>query len=157
LGVLIQPGDYAYHRLKSMFKSDQSKKVAYSFTYETGGYYDGRLESLSLSGRISPIPHLYFLMHYTRNRLWGVGNPEQDQVTHLLAPQVRLALNPRVQLIGHYQKNTVDNRGVWNVRFSWEFQPLSFLYLVYNNNTYQSTDRFAHQQVIGKVTYLKQF
>jgi hypothetical protein len=140
-----------------MFKSDQSKKIAYSFTYETGGYYDGRLESLSLSGRISPIPHLYFLMNYTRNRLWGVGNPEQDQVTHLLAPQVRLALNPRVQLIGHYQKNTVDNRGVWNVRFSWEFQPLSFLYLVYNNNTYQSTDRFAHQQVIGKVTYLKQF
>lgn len=157
LGVAIQPGYYAYQRLKGMFTSDQSKKIAYSLTYETGGYYDGTLESLILSGRISPIPHIYLLMEYTRNQLSGVGNLEKDKVTHLLTPQVRLALNPRVQLMGYYQKNTVDDRSLWNVRFSWEFKPLSFIYLVYNSHTYQDTDRFSSQQVIGKVTYLKQF
>jgi hypothetical protein len=57
-----------------------------------------------------------------------------------------------------YQYNSFDNRSRVNLRGSWEFQPLSFLYLVYNSN--QSTlDRITQRsdQAIAKLTYLKQF
>ncbi len=85
------------------------------------------------------------------------------KVTHLITPEVRLAVNPRLQLMGFYQSNTAAGRDVWNVRFSWEFQPLSFLYLVYNSDATRAEtlangpDRFRQEQVIGKITYLKQF
>jgi hypothetical protein len=32
-----------------------------------------------------------------------------------------------------YQYNTVQKRGTMNARLSWEFSPLSFLYIVYND------------------------
>ncbi|MEM8892704.1 MAG: hypothetical protein AAGD28_32285, partial [Bacteroidota bacterium] len=70
----------------------------------------------------------------------------------------RFALNPRIQLSAFYQYNTFDKRGRWNIRASWEFQPLSFIYLVYNDTRIDGLDDpFQQQQFIGKVTFLKQF
>jgi hypothetical protein len=50
-----------------------------------------------------------------------------------VAPEVRVFLNPRVQWSAFYQYNTLQQRGALNARFSWEFAPLSFLYVVYND------------------------
>jgi hypothetical protein len=83
-------------------------------------------------------------------------------------------LNPRVQLIGFYQHSSISNFDVWNVRFSWEYKPLSFIYLVFNQRGYDdfrtqlSNDglrrvkttqlaRQNEQQIIAKISYLKQF
>ena len=38
-----------------------------------------------------------------------------------------------MQWSAFYQHNTVQQRGSLNARFSWEFAPLSFLYVVYND------------------------
>jgi hypothetical protein len=46
---------------------------------------------------------------------------------------LRVFLYPRVQWSGFYQYNTAQQRGTLNARFSWEFAPLSFLYVVYND------------------------
>ena len=54
-------------------------------------------------------------------------------MTHLAGPELRLFLNPRVQWSAFYQYNSAAQRGTLNARFSWEFLPLSFLYVVYND------------------------
>jgi hypothetical protein len=41
--------------------------------------------------------------------------------------------SPRLQWSTFYQYNTVQKRGTMNARLSWEFSPLSFLYIVYND------------------------
>ena len=160
----IPQGNYHYLRYRAYYGSDQSKKVAYSLTYEDGRYYQGKLQSWTGMVRLSPIPHIAFTLHYGQNRFWKLGTLEDRvKVTQLLTPEIRLAINPRLQLVGFYQQNTAADRDVWNVRFSWEFQPLSFLYVVYNRSANQletlsnGPDRFRQQQVIGKITYLKQF
>ncbi|MEX0361020.1 MAG: hypothetical protein AB3N10_08520, partial [Allomuricauda sp.] len=71
---------------------------------------------------------------------------------------LRLALNPRVQLSTFYQYNSFNEQGRWNARLSWEYMPLSFVYLVFNDT---QTDIFdpmqSTRQFIGKITLLKQF
>ncbi|MBC7920684.1 MAG: carbohydrate binding family 9 domain-containing protein [Ferruginibacter sp.] len=160
----IPEGKYRYLRYRLYYGSDQSKKLAYSLTYEDGKYYPGNLQSWTGSLRCSPIPHVALSLTYQQNRFQRLGTLEDRvKVTQLLTPEVRLAVNPRLQLIGFYQKNTAANRDAWNLRFAWEFQPLSFLYLVYNRNATRvetltdGPDRFRQEQVIGKITYLKQF
>jgi hypothetical protein len=159
----VSPGSYQYTRYEVNFTSDRSRKLAYGGTYSTGGYFDGNLNQWIGFLRYSPVPHVSLLVDYTQNRFREMARENTDLVTHLITPQVRLALNPRVQLTGFYQRNTAADRDVWNVRFSWEFQPLSFLYLVYNSNAQpllngvNGPDRLANEQVIGKLTYLKQF
>ncbi|MBC8153690.1 MAG: hypothetical protein H7Z72_12335, partial [Bacteroidetes bacterium] len=164
LGIDVAAGQYYYTRYQLNFTSDQSKKLSYKLFNDWGGYYNGRLRSHTASVRYSPVPQASFALDYTRNIAVGLGTDRQDRVTELITPNVRLAVNPRLQLIGFYQKNTVAERDVWNVRLAWEFQPLSFLYLVYNSNAQQQfqniglrSDLNRAEQVIGKLTYLKQF
>jgi len=44
---------------------------------------------------------------------------------------VRIALNPRLQLVSFYQRNTVFATDTSNTRFAREFRPLSLVYLVF--------------------------
>jgi len=164
LGINVAPGRYAYTRYRLNFSSDPSKKLYYTLFNEWGGYYDGQLRTHTASVRYSPVPQASISLGYTRNITNGLGIEKQNLVTELITPNIRLAVNPRLQLIGFYQKNTAVNRNVWNVRLAWEFQPLSFLYIVYNSNAQQQLqnnglrpDLNRAEQVIGKLTYLKQF
>ena len=50
--------------------------------------------------------------------------------THLLLVETRLAVSPKLQLIGSYQRDTDGNASVLNARLAWEFLPLSFVYVV---------------------------
>ena len=169
LGIDVAAGRYYYTRYQLNFSSDPSKKISYTLFNQWGGYYNGRLRTHIASVRYSPVPQASFALDYTRNIANGLGVEQQSRVTELITPNVRLAVNPRLQLIGFYQKNTAINgrvgtRDVWNVRLAWEFQPLSFLYIVYNSNAQQQLqnnglrpDLNRAEQVIGKLTYLKQF
>ncbi|TAH20156.1 MAG: hypothetical protein EAZ08_06685 [Cytophagales bacterium] len=157
LNIDIQAGDYNYLRYALMAMSDASKKISYFLNYERGGYYDGKLTTLSANLRTSPIPHLSFTVSYEENRFSDIGINKTSESVKLIGIESRMALNPRLQLIGFYQYNTSQHREIWNMRFSWEFKPLSFLYLVFNQRSFQTTERQQSQHLIGKISYLKQF
>jgi len=53
--------------------------------------------------------------------------------TRLVAPELRLAHSPRLQLTTFYQYNDAARQGTVNARLSWEYRPLSFLYVVLND------------------------
>jgi hypothetical protein len=86
-----------------------------------------------------------------------VGESDERKSVRLYSVESRLALNPRMQLISFFQKNSSGNRENWNIRFAWEFKPLSFVYLIFNNKTFYTTEKESDQHVIAKVSYLKQF
>ncbi len=165
VGAAVGAGQYRFVRTNLGFNTDFSKKLAGAVAFSTGAYYDGWLNSWSLSGRLAPVPHLEFSVDYTYNQFQNLGLARQTFTTHLLGLNTRLALNPRVQLIGFFQRNSAIERNIWNLRLAWEYRPLSYVYLVFNENTTQPgvatsvlpSERLRQQQVIGKLTYLKQF
>ncbi len=173
VGIAIAPGGYRYWRYSVFANSDRSRKISYSIFHERGGYYDGSLHSTTARFNLAPLPHVSAAFTWQANQFRGVGGTGENTDVHLLSAETRLALNPRVQLIGFYQHNTAASRDTYNVRLSWEYQPLSFLYLVFNQRAYDDfltqplpsgervpTTQLARQQeqhLIGKISYLKQF
>ncbi|GAB3891504.1 carbohydrate binding family 9 domain-containing protein [Spirosoma agri] len=159
LSLNIASGNYRYTRYQAMFSSDPSKKISYQFMGETGRYYDGRLNYGRASLILAPIPHAAFTMNAEVNEFDNVG--QYSGTIKLYSVESRLAVNPRLQLISFFQRNTYTDKNVWNIRLAWEFQPLSFLYIVYNHGTYagsiRAMDRQQEQHIIGKLSYLKQF
>lgn len=159
LGLAIESGKYRYIRYSLLFGSDPSKRVSYSFQGETGRYYDGQLSYGRGSLVLAPVPHVAFTFSTELNRFSNVGGYTGNVA--LYSVQSRLAVNPRLQLISFIQRNTFTDRNVWNMRLAWEFQPLSFLYIVYNRGAFagsvRATDRQQEQHIVGKLTYLKQF
>lgn len=165
LGLTIAADDYQFTQLGLFLASDLSRKVAASVDARIGPYFDGQITTATSYVQLAPSPHLAFRLDYTYNHITSIGTANADATSHLIAPEVRLALNPRVQVNAFYQYNTFAEQGAWNVRFAWEFSPLSYLYLVFNDSRYfvddalrqQSPERFAtQQQAIFKVSYLRQ-
>lgn len=156
LGKTIAPGRYNIFRQMFRYGTDASRKLSFTGRYEFGGYYNGKLSTLSLSGRIAPSPYIAFTATYDFNDFKSFGINENDFRTHLYTAGLRLAYNPRIQLSAFYQYNSYDKQGQCNLRGSWEFAPLSFVYIVLNENNFRDTP-VRNQSIISKISYLKQF
>jgi len=158
LGVPVEQGDYYYTRQQVNFNTDQSAKLSGSGSINWGSFYDGSRTTISAGLRYAPSVHAALTLDYEYNDLKELGKNSEDLVTHLVTVGARFALNPRVQLSAFYQYNSFDEQGRWNIRASWEYQPLSFIYLVFNDTRVNGLDEpFWEQQFISKVTFVKQF
>lgn len=159
LGLEIAIGEYHYLRQQLYYSTDPSKFINLFFSYEWGSYFDGKLHSGDWQLQFAPLPHFSFRGRFIRNRFRGVGILQTDVTVDLYRMELRLALNPRVQLIGFYQRNSIDKGQNYNIRLSWEYQPLSFLYLVFNHRSFNNAleVRQVEDHFIAKLSYLKQF
>lgn len=158
LGLQIAKDRYFYNRYKIRYNTDLSKKWSGDASVDFGEFYNGKRATYTVGARIAPIPHATFAFSFEHNDLRGVGVEEEGLKTDLYTANLRLALNPSLQLNTFYQYNSFDQQGRWNVRFSWEYMPLSFVYLVFNDTRTNAFDPSAQNtQFISKITLLKQF
>ncbi|RJE72565.1 DUF5916 domain-containing protein [Reichenbachiella sp. MSK19-1] len=156
LGIFIAQDEYYYTRHQINYNSDQSRKLSVSGKLGWGGFYNGKRLTANGGLRYAPIPHVAFTADYEYNNLDNLGVLLEDLDTHLATFGARFALNPRLQLSAFYQYNSFDEQGRWNVRGSWEYRPLSFIYLVFNDTQINGLEQsFEQQQLIGKVTFFE--
>ncbi len=156
----INPGEYKYVRFKFAGNSDLSAPISGQFDLSRGGYYNGSLNSYFFSIRLAPSPYAAVAVGYTRNDFYNVGISHDKKTTHLLTPELRVALNPSIQLSSSYQHNTDTNKGMLNFRLSWEYRPLSYIYFVFNSVKNIDDEKFAsqsdQQNAIIKISYSSQ-
>ncbi|MEQ9373959.1 MAG: DUF5916 domain-containing protein [Imperialibacter sp.] len=159
LGIAIDPGQYDYLRYSFTAGSDPSRKISFSLQYEFGDYYNGKLKTSDLAVSIIPIPHISLKASINRNQFESVGTNSETKEVFLYTLQGRFAVNPRIQLVGLYQKNSQNTLDSFNIRFAWEYSPLSYVYLVLNSRETLGDDfvKQTEQQGIFKISYLKQF
>ena len=81
---------------------------------------------------------------------------EQARTTTLIGIGSRFAFNPHLQLSGFLQHSSLMSQDIVNARLSWEFRPLSYLYVVYNSAASDEDliPDYLQQQLLIKFTYL---
>jgi hypothetical protein len=156
LGIEIEQQKYYYFTQFVRYNTDLSKKWSASLRYDWGGYYNGQRDAFTAGLRVVPDPRVAITFDYEYNHLRNVGIRQENLTTHLVTGGLRLAWNPRLQLSAFYQYNSFGNQGRWNIRGSWEYRPLSFLFLVFNENALPDLD-VRNQSVISKISYMRQF
>lgn len=158
LGIHIGEGSYHYFRQQIWATTDPSKIITLLGQLDWGTYFNGRLSTADLTLRFAPSPHLSLSGRFNRNHFREVGDPATTTTIDLYSIEGRLALNPRLQLIAFYQQNSEDDSKNYNIRLSWEYSPLSFLYIVFNKNGFNYTmdRRQEENHAIVKLSYLKQ-
>ncbi|WP_109299375.1 DUF5916 domain-containing protein [Aquimarina sp. AU474] len=158
LGLEIEQDKYFYTRFLIQYNTDLSKKWSGDIGVNFGDFYNGTRSTINAAARFSPIPQTTLSLNYEYNDINGVGLLREDLETNLYTANLRLALNPKIQLSTFYQYNSFNEQGRWNVRFSWEYMPLSFIYLVFNDTQTDVFDPVEQStQFISKITFLKQF
>jgi hypothetical protein len=128
--VSFRPGAYGYERYGVEFLTQGSRVVSFGGHVAGGSYYSASRFGGQLRASVQPIPHVALSGSYSFNRFWGEGVQGPQVDTHLLLFETRLAVTPRLQLIGSYQRDTDGNASILNARLAWEFLPLSFVYVV---------------------------
>lgn len=161
-GLAVAPGAYDYLRHRVQLSSDPSARVAASLDASTGGYFDGRLHSVRTVVQATPDPHLALSADYTLNLVRDLGPARTDLTTHLLGVESRFAASPRLQLVSFAQWNTAARQLTLNARLAWEYRPLAFVYLIYNDRSAVAglggpeTAPATARQLLLKVTWLSQ-
>jgi hypothetical protein len=150
------PGQYSYERMGLSYAGQMSRKFFAGFDVSGGSYYSASAMNVNARASVQPIPHVSFGVNYSYNHFWGAGVMKEFTDTHLLLLETRLALTPKLQLIGSYQRDTDGNVSVLNARLAWEFLPLSFIYVVVTDtrNAYRAPDTPPSEfRVVAKATY----
>lgn len=158
LQITIPQGRYFYTRTNIEYNTDRSRKLSASTKVLLGRFYDGHLLTWNAGLRYAPTPHAAFTFDYELNAARSLGIQNEDKDVHLYSGGLRLALNPQLQATAFYQYNALGKTGRWNARLSWEYRPLSFLYLVFNDTRSDlGLDRFRTTGAIAKVNWMRQF
>jgi hypothetical protein len=158
LNTTIEQGTYHFNQLHFFYATDASKKWSADAEYLLGGFYNGRLHYTMVGTRFSPIPHIAFRARGEQYKLKQVGMDIASADYYLYSLETRFALTPRLQLFLIYQENTSDRTKGFNSRFSWEYKPLSYVYLVFNNRAWtQNSLKQMDNTCIFKINYLRQF
>jgi hypothetical protein len=159
LGINIAPGKYNYWFQQAVFTTDPSKFINLAGYYQWGQYFDGEVKSGIWKLQLAPVPHISILAQFNRNHFINMGELKENKTIDLYIVQGRFAINPRLQLIGFYQKNSLDQSQSYNIRFSWEYKPLSYVYVIYNHGEAKDLLRPVKQSddhAILKISYLRQ-
>ena len=129
--ITIPAGDYRFANTRIVYALGQQRAVSGGLNFDRGGFFGGERTGVGytfgrmyLSSQLNVEPSVSFN--------W-LTLPEGDFRTDLVAVRTTYTLTPRMFVAALVQYNsTLDSLGT-NLRFRWEYQPGSELFVVYTD------------------------
>jgi Domain of unknown function (DUF5916) len=129
--VAVPVGVYEFPNLKLTYQFGAQHRASGSLNLERGRFYDGTRTSLGTSrGRVEITPQLSVEPGVTVN--W-IDIPERTYTSVLVTARVPYTLTPRMVVSALVQYNSDARTLDSSVRFRWEYQPGSDLFVVYTD------------------------
>jgi hypothetical protein len=126
--VRIPVGRYAFQNVSAVYNPGQQHRVSGSGSFDVGSFYGGRKTTAAFRGRASATPKLAVEPNISLN--W-IDLPQGAFTNTVLGARTLYTTTPRMFLTAlvQYSSSTTSLSG--NVRFRWEYQPGSELFVVY--------------------------
>lgn len=128
LSVSVGAYDFDYARVS--YQAGPQRPISGNFAYQQGGFFDGTRREFAWRGRVEVMPRLTLEPLVSLN--W-IELPRGNYDTRLLATRINYTLSPRSFFAAFLQYNTAADSLSTNIRFRWEYQPGSDLFVVYNS------------------------
>ena len=138
-GVVLPVGGYQWQDVNFIYRFGPQRTVPGFVTFRTGSFFSGDRKELSYNGRIELSPKLSL---EPRIGLNFVDLPEGAFTTRLVSTRVNYTLSPRMFVSGLFQYNSSNDSLSSNVRFRWEYEPGSDLFVVYSDGRDTDTTGF---------------
>ena len=130
--VTIPVGGYGYPELHLQYGFGSQRKISGVMTLERGRFYNGTRTGLTTGrGRFEITSQIAIEPNVTIN--W-IDLPEGKFTQALLTSRLSYTLTPRMSASALIQYSSSTTSVNTNVRFRWEYQPGSDLFLVYSDN-----------------------
>jgi len=131
-GVTLPVGGYPFDNVRASYGFGQQRVVAGTVFAERGSFYSGDKTTVGVSGgRLAISSLLSVSPSVTVNH---VTLPEGTFTNKLVAARVVFTATPLMFTSALIQYNSASNSLSANVRFRWEYQPGSEMFIVYNED-----------------------
>jgi hypothetical protein len=154
-GVILPVGSYGFDLVKLGWELGAQRRVSANLLFEHGAFYDGHKSALTASrGRMNVNARLAVEPTYSVN--W-VSLPAGDFTAQVGGARITFTMTPRMFASGLVQYSSNLRTVSANLRFRWEYQPGSELFVVFNEERDTRAPSFpslATRSVILKVNRL---
>ena len=153
-GVAVPAGEYRFTQTKLSYFMGLQRRISGGLTLGYGGFYDGTLAEATWRGRVEFTPQFYAEPTLSWNRVdapYGTGN------ANLVSTRLTYTVTPRMFVAALVQYQSLAAATSANLRFRWEYQPGSELFVVYSDGRTTTGPGFPALQsrsVVMKVTKL---
>ena len=157
-GVTIPPGGYSFNDMLLQYSFGAQRRVSGVVGFQRGGFYDGDITTLSYStGRVSVTRRLSLEPSFTINR---VELPAGEFTSKVYRTRGDYGFSPRMFASAFLQYSSADRAFSSNLRFRWEYQAGSELFVVYTDErdtTGPGYPNLKNRAFVVKVTRLFRF
>ena len=130
-GIILPAGSsYNFQEVRFIYRFGAQRVLPGSVTYRRGSFFSGDRNEFTFSGRIEVTPQFSIEPRLAFN---FVDLPEGDFKSNLLSARVSYSMSPRMFVSGLFQFASSSNSLSSNVRFRWEYEPGSDLFIVYSD------------------------
>ena len=129
-GVKVPAGEYRFTQAKVSYQMGLQRRVSGGITLGRGNFYNGTLTEVSWRGRVEFTPQFYAEPTLSWNRVdapYGQGN------ANLVSTRFTYTVTPRMFVAALVQYQSLSATMPTNLRFRWEYQPGSELFVVYSD------------------------
>jgi len=154
-GVTLPIRSYGFDFMRLGWEMGAQRRTSANLLFERGTFYDGRRTALTASrGRLNLNPRLAVEPTYSVN--W-VSLPIGEFIAQVAGARITYTMTPRMFTSGLVQYSSSLRTVSANLRFRWEYQPGSELFVVYNEERDTRSVTFpmlATRSIIFKVNRL---
>ena len=129
-GIGVGVGAYDFDHVRVSYQGGPQRRISGNFAYQQGGFFSGTRREAAWRGRVELTTRFSLEPAVSLNR---IALPTGDYDTGLLASRINYTLSPRSFLAAYFQYNTAANSLSTNIRFRWEYEPGSDIFVVYNS------------------------
>ena len=155
-GVILPVAEYRYADVRFSYTFGAQRRVPSTLSFRTGSFFSGTRRAATAGGRVEITPQ--FSVEPRASLNW-VDLPEGDFTSHLASARVNYAFTPRAFVSSLLQYSGGSDSFSASVRFRWEYQPGSDLFVVFSqgHEDLSLTPFLANRSFAVKFTKLFRF
>jgi hypothetical protein len=130
VGAMIPAGVYRFSNTRASYTFGTQRRISGEVGAGRGEFYGGERTDISMRTRADLSKHLSLEPSVTINR---IDLPAGRFIATLASSRAIVSFNPRMIIAALVQYNSSANFFTTNIRYRWEFNPASELFVVYSD------------------------
>jgi hypothetical protein len=126
--VRIPIGGYAFSHVRAAYSLGQQHRLSGTAAVDIGGFYDGTKKTASLQARLGVTPQLGIEPNVSLN--W-IDRASANELVTAAGARTTFTMTPRMFVAALVQYASSTSSLSTNLRFRWEYQPGSEVFVVY--------------------------
>ena len=155
--VILPVGGYKFGHIRTEYDFGAQRRVSGRLFYTRGTFYGGTRSDVGYQGRAVFTPQFAI---EPRVSVSDVDLPQGSFTTTLLGARASFTVSPRMFLAALIQFNSSNKAVDTNIRFRWEYEPGSDLFIVYSDGRDTGLEGFPqleNRSFVVKFTRLFRF